>query len=118
MRRLLSFVLPLALGGCWSQIFLDSVPAQDVSRVAAEGASKKVYALSSNACDYPPAATSYQIRERLGRKWIQRCARVQGFAYRPGRDYLLEVKEYPAMAGPAQLVLEKVIAEWPEAKSR
>lgn len=113
MRLLLSLALPLALSGCWSQIFLDSVPGDDMSHIAGNVATKRVYALSSNACERPPAGAQYQIREHLQYGWVRRCARVQGFKYRPGSDYLLEVKEHPPGGPGPQLVLEKVIAEWP-----
>ena len=118
MKLLFSLVLPVTLSGCWSQIFLDSVPGKDATNIADSVVIKEVYAMSSDACERPPVATRYQIREHLGHGWIQRCARVNGFEFRPGNDYLLEVKEYPSDAPGPQLVLAKVIAEWPQADNR
>ena len=118
MRLLLSIALPFSLSGCWSQIFLDSVPGDDMSSIAMSAVTKQVYAVSSSACDSPPGATRYQVREYSGGRWIQRCARVRGFEYLPGTDYLLEVKEYPSSDSGERLVLEKVIAQWPKAHGR
>jgi hypothetical protein len=101
-----------------SQIFLDSVPNGDTRQIATAAATKQIYAFSSNACEDVPAATRYEIREYFERQWIRRCARIQGFNFQPGSDYLLEVKEYPPSDAGVQLVLEKVITEWPEGSSR
>ena len=117
MRLLLSIALSFSLSGCWSQIFLDSVPGDDMSRVAVGAVTKQVYAVSSSACDSAPGAIRYQVQEYLGGRWVQRCVRVRGFEYRPDNDYLLEVREDPA-SDTERLVLEKVIAQWPKARSR
>jgi hypothetical protein len=118
VKTLFSIAVPLLLSGCMSQIFLDSVPDGATPQIATAAATKKIYAFSSNACEYVPAATRYEIREYLGRRWIKRCARIQGFNYQPGSDYLLEVKEYPPSNSGVRLVLDKVITEWPEGNSR
>ena len=101
-----------------SQIFLDSVPDGGTPQIATAAATKKVYAFSSSACEYIPVLTRYEIREYSGRQWIKRCVRIQGFDFRPGSDYLLEVKEYLPSNFGVQLVLEKVITEWPAGNSR
>lgn len=118
MKILFLVAMPLLLSGCMSQIFLDSVPNGGTPQIATAVATKKIYAFSSSACEYVPAATGYEIREYLGRRWIKRCARIQGFNYQPGSDYLLEVKEYLESDSGVQLVLEKVITQWPEGNSR
>lgn len=118
MNSLSSIALPFLLGGCMSQIFLDSVPDEGTSRVATAATTTKIYAFSSNACESLPAAIRYEIREYLGHRWIRRCARIQGFHHQVGSDYLLEVKEYPPGNPGARLVLEKVIAEWSEGAAR
>lgn len=118
MKILGSIAIPLLLSGCMSQIFLDSVPQGGTSQIATAAATKKIYAFSSSACEDVPAATRYEIREYLERRWIKRCARIHGFNFQPGSDCLLEVKEYPSSDAGVQLVLEKVISEWPEGSSR
>jgi hypothetical protein len=118
VKILFSIVMPFLLSGCMSQIFLDSVPDGGMPQIATAAATKEIYAFSSSACEYVPAATRYEIREYSGHRWIQRCARIQGFHYQPGSDYLLEVTEYPPSDSGVRLVLEKVITEWPEGTSR
>lgn len=105
---LLEVAILMSLGGCVSQIFLDGEPPGDVSHIAARGISKRIQVVSSTACYNEAFATRYEIRENVDRRWVPRCARIQGFDYRPGSDYILQITEY---ASSARLVLDKVIDE-------
>lgn len=110
MKLLAAMVIPLLLSGCWSQIFLDDVSdGENASDIATGVRTKNIHISSSRACEHSPSATRYQIRERVGRAWMHRCARIQGFEYQPGNDYILQVKEYQSGDAGARLVLEKVI---------
>lgn len=109
---LLEIAILMSLGGCVSQIFLDGEPPGDVSNIAARGISKRVQVVSSTACYNEAFAPRYEIRENVDQRWVPRCARIQGFDYRPGSDYILQITEYaPTSASSARLVLDKVIDE-------
>jgi hypothetical protein len=114
MKLLLEAAILMSLGGCVSQIFLDGEPPGDVTRIAAGGISKRVHVVSSTACESGASAALYEIRENKGRQWIPRCASIQGFDYRPGNDYILQITEYaPTSVSSVRLVLDKVIEERP-----
>lgn len=114
MKSLLFSVAALVLTGCVSQIFLDDVPRADTSHIASAGTTKRVYALSTSACARSGAALPYEVHERINRKWNSRCAPIEGFTHRPGRDYALQIIEYRDGDARSRLILDTVLAQWPQ----
>lgn len=102
------------LSGCMSQILLDGNPA-GMPNVAGATVTKRIRAVTSAACTGETPALQYQLLERGGDGWRRRCARVEGFAYRPGQDYELEIVEYPVAQRPSlgRLVLKEVVGVYP-----
>lgn len=112
IRTLAVAAIALSGSGCFSQILLDGAPAHDASRIAS-GVGKQVQIVQSRDC-IGIENVRYQVRERVGNRLIRRCARVRGFDYRPGSDYVLQVRELPATpSSGASLVLERVIEQKP-----
>lgn len=112
IRTLAVAAIALSASGCFSQILLDGAPAHDASRIAG-GVGKRVEVVQSRDC-VGVEHVHYQVRERVGNRLIRRCAKVQGFDYRPGSEYVLQVRELPATS-PAGggLVLERVVEQRP-----
>lgn len=118
MRRLLALALAVPLGGCVSQIFLDGSPA-DVGHIAGGAVEKRVYAMSSEACGRSEPVLHYRLLQRGRDGWVSTCADVEGFAFRPGNDYFLQVTEHRGEgdAAPVRLILKKVIEMRPRARN-
>lgn len=113
-KLLFGLVMLMPLSGCVSQIFLDGEPSSDVSNIAAGGVRKRIEVISSTTCTNEFSDAHYEIRENVGQRWVPRCARIHGFDYRPGNDYILQITEYAsAPENSARLVLDKVIEERP-----
>ncbi|WP_223620128.1 DUF4377 domain-containing protein [Lysobacter sp. ESA13C] len=118
MNRLLLPVLAASLTGCVSQIFLDGGPRGE-EHIAGTTVEKRVYAVSSEVCGRREPVLPYQVVERGRDGWVRLCAQVEGFAFRPGNDYVLQVTEHQA-AGDASLVrliLKSVIEQRPHARN-
>ena len=112
IRTLAVAAIALSGSGCFSQFLLDGAPVQDASRIAS-GVGKQVEVVQSRDC-VGVENVHYQVRERVGNRLIRRCAKVRGFDYRPGSDYVLQVRELPATASSGgSLVLERVVEQRP-----
>lgn len=107
-------VLLFSAGGCASQIFLDDTSSGDTGHIAAGATRKTIHVVSGTACDHATAAARFEIFEPTESGWTSRCASIEGFHYRAGSDYLLEVTEYaPTGTSSPRLVLGKVIEQRP-----
>ncbi|KRA20737.1 MULTISPECIES: DUF4377 domain-containing protein [unclassified Lysobacter] len=114
MTRLIVAAAALLLSGCMSQILLDGSPA-GTPNIAGDAVAKRIRAVASEACAGQLPALRYQVLEHGGDGWRPRCARVEGFAYTQGQDYVLEIIEYPAAqhSSLGRLVLKQVIGAYP-----
>lgn len=118
MSRLLLLVLAALLTGCVSQIFLDGAPRGE-AYIAGTAVDKRVYAISSEVCGRREPVLPYQLLERSRDGWVRSCAQVEGFAFRPDTDYLLQVTEHRA-AGDSplvRLILKSVIEQRPHTRN-
>lgn len=117
MHRMVIIAMAMLLSGCPSQVFLDGSP-KHMSNVAAVASEKHVRAVASEACSRQAPALPYQLLERGRDGWVRTCAKIEGFSYQPGNDYLLEVTEQP-VAGRSlvvRLVLKEVIEVHPHSQ--
>lgn len=114
MRRLIFVAMAMLLTGCPSQVFLDGSP-RDMPNLADGVRQRRIHAVSSNACRERAPALPYQLLERGRDGWTRSCAKIEGFSYRPGNDYFLQVDERPARDSSAsvRLILKEVIEEYP-----
>lgn len=114
MIRLIVVSAALFLGGCMSQILLDGNPA-GTPNIAGDAVAKRIRAVASEDCVGQVPALRYQLLERGDDGWRPRCARVEGFDYRQGQDYVLEIIEYPAAqrSSLGRLVLREVVGIYP-----
>jgi len=118
MSRLSLLASAVLLPGCVSQIFLDGAPRGE-AYIAGTAVDKRVYAISSQGCVRREPVLPYQLLERSGGGWVRSCAQVEGFAFRPGTDYLLQVTEHRA-AGDSplvRLILKSVIEQRPHTQN-
>ena len=114
MSRIILVATAVLLSGCMSQILLDGSPT-GTPNIADVPVERRVRAVASSACTARAPLLPYELLEPSGQGWVRRCAHVEGFAYRQGWDYLLQVAEYPGQdrSSPGRLVLRRVVEESP-----
>jgi hypothetical protein len=114
MHRLFFVAMAMLLTGCPSQVFLDGSP-KSIPNLADGVKERRIHAVSSNACRKRAPSLPYQLLERGRDGWTRSCAKIEGFSYRPGNDYFLQVDERPAGDSSAlvRLILKEVIEEYP-----